>query len=261
MADQTFTHHITACFPDLAEKTAIVTGASGNIGSSIAEFLGRQKMKLVLASRSEQAGMTLLEQLQAQGVNCIWVTADLAAADGVQKVFDAAMGEFGGVDVLVNNAALLKGGKFCEMTAEAYHLYFEKNVRIMYELSRLVTAYLIEEKRPGVILHVSSVGGLRAHRNMVGYDMSKGAVDSMTRAMALELGPYGIRVNAVAPGHTPHGDFRPLDGVPLGRTGTGEDVAALIAFLASNAGAYITGQILYVDGGLTAQLTPPGIFI
>ena len=112
----------------------------------------------------------------------------------------------------------------------------------------------------GCIINISSAGGLRAHRGLAGYDASKGAIDSLTRSMALDLAPLGIRVNAVAPGQIRNVP-REAGGIPLGRSGTPEDVAAMVAFLASDAAAYITGQVIYVDGGLTAQLSPPGIFI
>jgi len=105
------------------------------------------------------------------------------------------------------------------------------------------------------------VGGLRAHQGLAGYDASKGAIDALTRSMAIDCGRYGIRVNAVAPGQIRQNVYRRLEAVPLNRVGTAEDVAAAVAFLASEAAAYITGQVLYVDGGLTAQLTPPGISI
>lgn len=250
---------VSATFPDLSGKVAIVTGASRGIGVGIASFLGRQGMRLILSARSEDAGMAVAAQLAAAGATCAWVTADVAFAEGADHVFEEALRQYDGVDVLVNNAANMRSKPFLDLDAETYHASFERNVRIVYEMSLRVAHHMAEHKG-GSIVHISSVGGLRGHRGMAGYDASKGAIDALTRSMAVDLAPHGIRVNGVAPGNT-RGVPRPLDGVPLGRSGTPEDVAAAVAFLASDAAAYITGQIIYVDGGLTAQLTPPGIFI
>jgi len=262
-------HQISANFPDLAGKTAIVTGASRGIGQGIAEFLGRQGMKLVLTGRTEAAGQEFTRQLSENEIEAVWVTADVAEAEQADKVFTTAIERFGTIDLLVNNAAHLHSAPFLKLDQEVYTTSFEKNVRIVYYLS-LRTARFMAEKQSGVIINISSVGGLRAHRGLAGYDASKGAMDALTRSMALDLAPYGIRVNAVAPGATLN---RPTDpakeasrkkhaaGIPLGRMGTPEEMGAVVAFLASDAAAYITGQILYVDGGLTTQLTPPGIFI
>jgi 3-oxoacyl-[acyl-carrier protein] reductase len=252
--------YVSARFPDLSGKVAIVTGASRGIGAGIADFLGRQGMRLVLTARSREAGEAVAAKLSAAGVLCAWVTADLAAPEGAQRVFNVSLERFGAIDVLVNNAALRESKPFLQLDAGAYHQTFERNVRMIYEISLCVARYMTERRR-GSIIHISSVGGLRAHRGLAGYDAAKGAIDTFTRSMALDLGPYGIRVNAVAPGQTRDQQFHRLNGVPLGRTATPEDIAAAVAFLASNAAAYVTGQILYVDGGLTAQLTPPGIFI
>jgi NAD(P)-dependent dehydrogenase (short-subunit alcohol dehydrogenase family) len=140
---------------------------------------------------------------------------------------------------------------------------------MVYGPSRFA-AQRMAQQGSGVIIHISSVGGTRAHRGLSGYDASKGAINAFTRSMAVDLAPYGIRVNAVAPGAT---QKRALDdrerervaekasGIPLGRFGGPEEYGMAVAFLASDASAYITGQLLHVDGGLTAQLTPPGMFI
>jgi len=268
----------SARFPDLAGKVAIVTGASRGIGVGIARVLGRQGMKLVLTARSREAGESVAADLSGRGVECTWVTSDIATAEGAQTVFDAAISRFGAIHVLVNNAAKRESVAFLKLDEETYHETFERNVRIIYELSLRVARHmaaprscggLAEGKQQfvgvgqtvGCIIHISSVGGLRAHRGLAGYDASKGAIDTLTRVMALDLGHHGIRVNAVAPGQTRGAAYHKLDGVPLGRAATPEDIGAAVAFLASDAASYITGQILYVDGGLTAQLTPPGIFI
>ena len=260
---------IRARFPDLLGKAAIVSGASRGIGCGIAEFLGRQGMRLTLSARTAEEGEAFVRKLREAGVECVWVTADMSTKDGARAVFDTALQHFGGIDLLVNNAARLRSQDFLNLNEEEYHLSFESNVRIVYEISQLV-AHHMAERGGGCIINISSVGGLRGHRGLAGYDASKGAMDALTRSMAVDLAPHGIRVNAVAPGATRKtvGDAKTEEryaqmagGIPLGRLGRPEDIGAAVAFLASEAGGYITGQVIYVDGGLTAQLTPPGIRI
>ena len=260
-------HRISSRFPDLADRVAIVTGASRGIGAGIAAFLGRQGMKLVLTARSETRGQAVAEEIQHAGADCLWVTADLSTNEGAARVFEEAIARFGVVDVLVNNAAIQASACFLELDEQAYRVSMESNVRIVYGISLRVARHMAS-RRAGCIVHISSVGGLRGHQGQSGYDASKGAIDALTRSMATELGPAGIRVNAVAPGATFN---RPVTEellaksaekaryIPLGRIGTPEEVASAVAFLASDAARYVTGQILYVDGGLTCQLTPPGI--
>ena len=261
---------VSARFPDLEGKSAIVTGTSRGIGLAVAEFLGRQGMKVTMASRSAEAGEAIVEGLRAAGLECQWVTADLSQLSEAERVFGAAVERYGAVDVLVNNAASKASKPFLDLTPEAYASSFEDNVRMVYGLSRLAARHMVDRGQGGAIVNISSVGGARAHEGTAGYDASKGAIDALTRVTAVELARHGIRVNAVAPGFTPGADFirrradlvrDKLPLIPLHRAGTGDDVAAAVAFLASDAAAYITGQVLYVDGGLMAQLAPPGILI
>ncbi len=258
-----------AQFPDLAGKVAIVTGASRGIGCGIADVLGQQGMKLLLCARSQEAGQATVARLAEAGVECLWVSADLATPEGAESAFGAAIERFGRIHLLVNNAAHLRSAPFLELTEDIYRLSFEDNVRIVYGLSRRVARHMVEAGGGGIV-HISSVAGLRAHRGLVGYDASKGALDALTRAMAIELAPHGIRVNAVAPGAIKSHPVPPHlveklkgreNGIPMERLGTTEEIGMAVAFLASEASSYVTGQILYVDGGLTAQLTPPGMFI
>ncbi|HUT56618.1 MAG TPA: SDR family NAD(P)-dependent oxidoreductase [Phycisphaerae bacterium] len=260
---------VSARFGDLAGKVAVVTGASRGIGYHAARLLGRQGMKVVMSSRSADLGEAAAEKVRALGAECVWVTADVSTDDGARAVFDEAIRRFGGVDLLVNSAAWKGGATFLDLDEDLYHRSFEQNLRMVYLMSRLCCRWMADHGG-GTIIHISSVGGLRAHRGTPGYDASKGAIDALTRAMALDLAPHGIRVNAVAPGFTPYDEERRsrsdrvkefASRIPLGRECTGEEVAAAVAFLASDAAAYITGQVLYVDGGLTAQLAPPGIKI
>jgi len=269
MGEDQAASRISARFPDLVGKTALVSGASRGIGCGIAEFLGRQEMKLALCARSADAGETFAAKLRAVNVECFFVPADLATQEGAQRVFNETVARYGRIDLLVNNAANLRSWPILRLDEEKYRDSFEANMRMVFGLSHLAARHMVE-KGGGNIVHISSVGGLRAHHGLSGYDASKGAIDALTRSMAIELAEHNIRVNAVAPGLTLTRTLRPewaerfkqkTGGIPLGRAGTPEEIGAAVAFLASDAAAYITGQVIYVDGGLTAQLTPPGINI
>jgi len=269
MSETTPSPEPEASLPGLAGKAAIVSGTSRGIGCGIARVLGSQGMKLALAARSADAGAAFAEELRAGGVDCLFVPADLATPGGAQTAFDAAVERFGPIDLLVNNAARLRSRSILELDEVEYRRSFEDNVRIVYGLSRLVSLHMAEAGG-GAIVHISSVGGLRGHRENAGYDASKGAIDALTRSMALDLAPHGVRVNAVAPGATRRRDG-PAESegkhsgrskyIPLGRLGTTREIGWAVAFLASDLAAYVTGQVLYVDGGLCAQLTPPGIWV
>jgi len=274
MSEQQNPDGVSARFPDLAGKAAIVTGASRGIGSGIASFLGAQGMKLTLTARSEDRGIAFAQELADRGVECQWVTADCSVPQEARRVFDAAVERFGHIHLLVNNAANLKTIGILDLDEEGYRSTFETNVRLVYHLSHLVSRHMVDAGVAGSIINVSSVGGLRAHQQATGYDGSKGAMDAMTRSMAIDLAQYGIRVNSIAPGATAsHGHRwktkpewverrrRKMALIPLGRYGNVEEMGAAVAFLASDAATYITGQILYIDGGITTQLSPPGIRI
>ncbi len=271
MAGEQLTGPAAARFADLAGKTAIVTGSARGIGLGIARFLGRQGMKIMLAGRPEEPGDEVAETLRSEGVTCDWLGGDLAEAAPAKAVFDRAVERFGRVDVLVNNAANLRSLSIVDLHEEAFHQTCERNIRLCYHMSYIVVPHMIASGG-GAIVNVSSVGGLRPHQGAAGYDTAKGAIDALTRSMAVDLARHNIRVNAIAPGATNshpdksserqkmrHEELKGL--IPLGRMGSVEDMAAAVAFLASGAAAYITGQILYVDGGLTTQLSPPGIRI
>jgi len=258
-----------AKYPGLAGRAAIVTGGSRGIGCGIARVLAGQGMRLVLAARSADRGEAFAQELRSAGADAVFVAADLSTPDGARAVVDAAVARCERVDLLVNNAALLHSRPFNELDEDAYRASFEANVRMVYGPSFLAVRHMAD-RGGGCIVHISSVGGLRAHRRLAGYDASKGAIDALTRSMALDLAPMGIRVNAVAPGATRNRPPSPRRAdyerqmnsrIPLGRRAEPEEIGHAVAFLASDAAAYITGQILYVDGGLTAQLTPPGIWV
>jgi 3-oxoacyl-[acyl-carrier protein] reductase len=199
------------------------------------------------------------------------VAGDVADEAGVAEVFDAVAATGGRLDVLVTTAGIAHGPEaeqhFLETDAAHWDHLMTANLRSVYLCARRA-AEMMAAARRGVIVNVSSGGATQAHRHRVAYDATKGAVESATRALALDLAPWGIRVNAVAPGAIagprrspigPGGTDPAPDLIPLGRLGTPEDVAGAVAYLVSDDAAYVTGAVLAIDGGLTAQLRPPAL--
>lgn len=256
-------------FPDLAGTTALISGGERGIGQGIAAFLGRQGMNVMIAGVSAEEGAAAQAGYDREGLNVHWLQADVSRPDEVSRAVSSTIDRFGSIDLLVNNAVRQKMADFLDYDDEIWESVFETNMRMVYNLCRTVGAHMTDSG-VGNIVNISSVGAVRAHRKSVAYDATKGAVDAMTRALAVDLAPAGIRVNAVAPGaimnrpmaeHERQYRERQANGIPLGRVGNVTDVAAAVGFLASEAASYITGQTIYVDGGLVSQLTPPGIYI
>jgi NAD(P)-dependent dehydrogenase (short-subunit alcohol dehydrogenase family) len=194
--------------------------------------------------------------------------ADVSDAQSVTAMLQRIEAEAERLDVLVHNAALLAGGPLLGMAFETWRERFAANVDSVFHLAKGCAGMMVAQGS-GAMVFISSIGAIRAHHAMFAYDSSKGAVEAATRSLAVELAPHGIRVNAVAPGATArrvYGDEVQPDSisqpyVPLGRKGAPAETAAVVAFLASQQSSYVTGQTICVDGGATAQLAPPGIFI
>jgi 3-oxoacyl-[acyl-carrier protein] reductase len=263
MDSATLFESIRPRYPELAGKVALVTGSSRNIGKGIALRLGREGMRVVVNGRTPETVEATAAGLRDLGVEVLAVTADIGERSGVKRLFDETVRTFGTVDLLVNNAAFMKRAHFFEVDQEMFERSVAANILGPYMCASRAAALMRETG--GSIVHISSVGGFRAHWRGLPYDATKGAIDAMTRAMALELAEYGIRVNAVAPGATrtdrspetdSEGAARIRQRVPLGRFGSTVEIGNAVAFLASEDAGYITGQVLYVDGGVTAQLDP-----
>jgi 3-oxoacyl-[acyl-carrier protein] reductase len=254
-------------YPELGGKVAVITGAARGIGRGIAERLAAEGMRVVAADIDEDALSEVEDSLGAIGPAIHTYRGDLSRSEDIAEMFGEAVDAFGTVDLLINDAADLKRSRLLDHGEDLLDLQFDTNIRGPYVCSQKAAA-IMRAAGGGGIINISSVGGAQAHYRGLPYDVTKGAIDAMTRAMALDLGVYGIRVNAVAPGVTftyrtePFKDApryrEALKGIPLQRSGTVADMAAAVAFLASDEASYITGQVLYVDGGITAQLAPPG---
>ncbi|MGN9809146.1 SDR family NAD(P)-dependent oxidoreductase [Micromonospora sp. BQ11] len=247
----------------LAGKVALVTGAGRNIGRDIARRLAADGATVAVNGPDPDEAAAAAADLPH---GAYAVPADVSDAEAVRAMVAAVLDRSGRLDVLVNNAAVPMTGRgdLFDLDPADWDRAFAVNARGVF-LCAVAAARVM---RPGSsIVTISSIGATRAHRRAVAYDATKGAVEAATRAIALELAPRGIRVNAVAPGAIANDRFAALDPaaqraraapVPLGRVGTGADVAAAVSFLASADADYVTGQVLTVDGGLSVQARPPG---
>ncbi|NLN18142.1 MAG: SDR family oxidoreductase [Firmicutes bacterium] len=250
----------------LEGKTAIVTGATGHIGGAIAARLLREGATVYAHGRSPEGARQAADRLQTDtGGICRPLWADLSDTQQISAMFDAFGTQEKRLDILVNNAAALGlDGPFLQTKVEDWEAVFRVNVTAALLCTQLAARLMIPNQ-DGVIINISSNGARRGHRGRVAYDASKGALEAAGRSLALELAPYGIRVNNVVPGaiRTSRWDSLPTEtvarrraAIPLGREGLPDDVAGVVAFLCSVDAAYITGDTITVDGGMMAQLRP-----
>jgi NAD(P)-dependent dehydrogenase (short-subunit alcohol dehydrogenase family) len=212
------------------------------------------------------------QALKPAGGQVQFTLTDVSNPVQVEAMFEATLAAFGRLDILVNNAGLVHGPSavrhFLEMPETMWQRLIAVNLNGLFYCSQRAARIMVKQGQGGCIINMSSGGATRAHRQMVGYDTTKGGIEAATRAMALDLAPWQIRVNAIVPGaiavesRTPIGQetsVPPRDVIPLARLGSPDDVAGTAVFLASEDAAYVTGHILFVDGGLTAQLRSPAV--
>ncbi len=238
-------------------QTVLITGASRGIGAACAvEFAKRGYRVIVNYNKSKDAAEAVCEKIRALGGVCKCVQADVSDAAQVAALFQAAEA-FGGVDVLVNNAGIAKIAMLCDTTPEDWRALFATNVDSVYHCSRAALAHMVSEKK-GRIINISSMWGQVGASCESAYSASKAAVIGFTKALAKELAPSNITVNCVAPGmiatemnaHLTEAELADFcEEIPLGCVGTPAQVAATVAFLASDDAAYITGQVIGVNGG------------
>lgn len=238
-----------------AGKVVLVTGAGHGIGRAVAERFGREGARVAVNDHARERAL----EVAAGMAGAVAIAADVAEKAQVDAMFDEVLERFGTIDVLVNNAGDIHAARHLLEGDEAWwdHL-LGVNLKGAF-LCSLRAAHVMARKGSGVILHMSSGGATRAHRGNVAYDASKGGIEAMTRAMALDLAPYGVRVNAVVPGLIRTYDIDDATAeergkvVPLGRLGDPEDLAGPTVFLATEDARYITGACLVVDGGVLVQ--------
>ncbi|HSB72980.1 MAG TPA: SDR family NAD(P)-dependent oxidoreductase [Candidatus Methylomirabilis sp.] len=250
---------MTECRPRLSGKVAVVTGAGAGIGRAIALRFGTEGAHVVVNDINGERAEDTAEAIVAAGGSGTGVAADVAVKAQVDRLFDATLERFKTIDVLVNNASLTNTTRhFLEAEEQWWDQILAANLKSAF-LCALRAAQVMARRRQGSIINMSSGGATRAHRGNAAYDAAKGGVEALTRALALDLGPYGVRVNALVPGSiNSHGldeaTLRERGKVmPLGRVGDVAEMAGPAVFLASDDASYITGHTLVVDGGLLAQ--------
>ena len=246
----------------LADKVAIVTGSGSGIGQSIAIRLAQEGAAVVVDYRgAHDDPAQTLAQIQAVSGNAIAVQADVTSLADTQRLVDEAYAQLGRCDILVNNAGIEKEADFWDVTEADYDAVLNVNLKGAFFLTQAFVKRLLAAKQPGRVINISSVHEDMVFPHFATYAASKGAMRMLMRNLAVELGPHGITANNVAPGaiatpinanllaNKPELDAL-LANIPLGRMGKPEEVAALVAFLASDDAAYITGSTYVLDGGL-----------
>jgi gluconate 5-dehydrogenase len=250
----------------LQGKAALVTGGSRGLGLQMAEALGEQGARVVISARKQEELDEAVAHLRARGIEASCIAVDLQDEANVQPFVEEALRRLGQIDILVNNAGASWGAPAEEHPLEAWDKVMNLNVRSIFLVSQAVGKLSMIPRRYGKIINISSIAGLAGNApgtmSTIAYNTSKGALVNFTRTLAGEWGRHGITVNSIAPGFFPSkmtkgvlaaiGVDKLAQGAPLGRLGDDEDLKGAVVLFASDASKHITGQILAIDGGVSA---------
>ena len=243
----------------LEGKVAIITGASRGIGSGIAKIFAQQGAQVAFTySSSAELALVLEKELLAFGVKAKGYQSNAANFEEAQKLVDDVLADFGTVDILINNAGITKDNLLMRMSEEDFDKVIEINLKSVFNMTKAVQKIMLKN-RAGSIVNMSSVVGVKGNAGQANYAASKAGMIGFTKSIALELGSRNIRCNAIAPGFIETEMTAKLnedvvkgwrDAIPLKRGGSPEDVANVCVFLGSDMSAYVTGQVINVDGGM-----------
>ena len=244
---------------NLSGKVVLVTGAGKGIGRALAERFADQGCPVIINDIDEALVTGTVDAINASGGSAMGAVADVSNSEQVGAMIDAAMQAHGRIDVLVNNAGIVSPMlHFFEADEEWWRRIVDVNLTGHFLVSH-PTARIMAKQGGGCIINMSSGGATRAHRAFTAYDATKGGIEALTRAMAIDLAGYGIRVNALMPGsidtNSQGEEYRKVSGVniPMGAVGEPEDMTGAALFLASDDASYITGDVIKIDGGMLAQ--------
>lgn len=259
-------------------KNVLVTGGSSGIGQAIAIRFGQELANVAINYRKgveearhteeiiheevEKALDSCMAQIQESGGRTLLVQADVSKKDDVERMFEETIRELGSVDILINNAGFQIAADSHELSLADFERVIATNLTGAFMCAQRAIQHFIAENKPGVIINISSVHQVIPKPRFLGYSVSKGGMENLTMSLALEYAGRGIRVNSVGPGATitpinrswindPEKKAAVESHIPMGRAGTSEEMAAVTVFLCSDEAAYITGQTIFVDGGLT----------
>jgi NAD(P)-dependent dehydrogenase (short-subunit alcohol dehydrogenase family) len=246
--------------PKFDGSVAVVTGAGRGMGRAVALRLGREGARVVVAELNPEHGAEVAEEIRAAGGTAVPVTADVSRVADVTRLFTEAAKAFGTVDILVNNAGIAVERSILEYTEADWDRQMGVNVKGVFFCSQAAARLMMPRRRGKIVNFASTSAFVASSHPEIAYDTSKGAVRQMTIAMAAELAPHGINVNAVAPGttrtemtkdtlKTEAGLAWQLARIPMGRVGEPDDIAAVVLFLCSPEASYITGHTFVADGG------------
>jgi NAD(P)-dependent dehydrogenase (short-subunit alcohol dehydrogenase family) len=249
---------------DLKGRVALVTGASSGLGAQFARALADNGAAVALVARRAERLKSLKDEIERKGGKAVAIEADVTDRAAMGKAFDAAEKAFGTVTILVNNAGIAHGGRAVDMSAEEWRKVLSTNLDAVFFWAQEGARRMLAAKKPGAIVNIASVLGLMVAKGAVAYAAAKAGVVQVTKALAVELAFKGVRVNAIAPGWfvtEMNDDYLASEAgdkikreIPMGRFGKEGELNGALLLLASDAGSYITGATLVVDGGQVIQI-------